>query len=115
MLRPNTRVFNSTKVINPIAIKQRRKISGIDINTKEKIIKNLQNKLQPVGANNRNSISFGSNTTNMGSPSGNITFIKSLGIYVINCVNNFIPVCRIAFALIKSHKRDFIYKSHHAH
>ena len=72
MLRPNTRVFNSTKVINPIAIKQRRKISGIDINTKEKIIKNLQNKLQPVGANNRNSISFGSNTTNMGSPSGNI-------------------------------------------
>jgi len=64
-------VFNSTKVINGIAIQQRRKLSGIDLNSRDKYIKYSLNKLYPAGAN-RNSISFGSNTTNMGSPTANI-------------------------------------------
>jgi hypothetical protein len=72
ILRQNNKAFNSTKVINAIAVQQKRKLTGIDLNSREKFIINLQSKIHPMGANNRNSISFGSNTTNMCSPSGNV-------------------------------------------
>ena len=69
-LKPNHRVFNSSKVTNGEAIANRRQLSGFDLNTKDKYFKISINKLQSTGGL-RNSISFASNNTNIVSPGVN--------------------------------------------
>ena len=71
ILRQKEKAFNSTKIVNAIALQQKRKLSGINLNSKEKYLKRSTSKINLVGAY-RNSISFGSNTTNVASPSVNI-------------------------------------------
>ena len=66
-LKQNNKAFKSSKVINGVNIQSKRKLSGFDINIRDKYYKYPFNKFQPAGGM-RNSISFGSNNTNMASP-----------------------------------------------
>ncbi len=70
-LKQNSKEFNSSKVINGFLLQSRRQLSGFDLNTKDKYFKYSLNKFQSIGGL-RNSISFGSNTTNMALPGVNI-------------------------------------------
>ena len=69
-LQPNNKAFNSSKIINGVILQSKRQLSGFDLNTKDKYFKYPMNKFQLAGGL-RNSISFGSNTTNMASPGMN--------------------------------------------
>lgn len=84
-LKQNNKVFNSSKLINGVTMEPRRKMSGFDLNPKETLIKYPLNKIQPTGGL-RNSVSLGSNTTNMASPGVNINLSISKG--VNSCKNN---------------------------
>lgn len=68
-LNQNNKEFNSSKVINNgVTIQSRRKLSGLGLNIRDN--KFSFNKFQSTGGL-RNSISFGSNKTNMASPGAN--------------------------------------------
>ena len=63
----------------------RRKMSGIDLNQKNNLVKYPLNKIQPMGGL-RNSVSFGSNTANIASPGVNMNL--SISKVVNSCKNN---------------------------
>lgn len=70
-LKQNSKAFNSSKVINGAILQSKRQLSGFDLNAKDKYFKYSINKFQFIGGL-RNSISFGSSTTNIASPGVNI-------------------------------------------
>ena len=63
-------------MINGISIQSKRKSLGIDLNTRDKNLKYSLNKIPSIGGL-RNSVSFGSNTSNIGSPGVNINVSNS--------------------------------------
>ena len=84
-IKQNNKVFNSSKLVNGVAMEPKSKMAGLDLNPNKNLIKYPLNRIQLIGGL-RNSISFSSNKTSMASPGAIINL--SISKAVNNCQNN---------------------------